>query len=76
MPWCYYVDMNLNRSWTLNPHADKDHLQTLQANIRTANLLNHTNVNQVGGVLGSPLFMVPYAADNGRRIEFGLRYGF
>lgn len=76
MPWRYYVDANLNRVWTLNPHADKDHLQTLQANVRTANLINHTNVNQVGGVLGSPLFMVPYAADTGRRIEFGLRYGF
>jgi len=30
----------------------------------------------VGGVLGSPEFGVPYAADNGRRVEAGVRYSF
>ena len=34
------------------------------------------NVTSVGGVLGSPNFGIPYAADNGRRVEFGLRYSF
>jgi hypothetical protein len=33
-------------------------------------------MTQVGGVLGSPLFGVPFAADNGRRVEAGLRYSF
>jgi len=33
-------------------------------------------VTSVGGVLGSPLFGVPYAADNGRRVEAGARYSF
>jgi hypothetical protein len=33
-------------------------------------------VTSVGGVLGSPTFGIPYAADNGRRVEFGLRYAF
>jgi len=33
-------------------------------------------VTQVGGVLGSPPFGVPYAADDGRRVELGLRYAF
>jgi hypothetical protein len=27
-------------------------------------------------VLGSPDFGVPYAADNGRRVEAGARYSF
>ena len=37
--------------------------------MRASNLPNHLNVTAVGGVLGSPLFGVPYAADNGRRVE-------
>jgi hypothetical protein len=45
-------------------------------NPRSANVLNHLNVKQVGGVLGSPMFLRPFAADNGRRIEAGLRYSF
>jgi hypothetical protein len=44
--------------------------------VRSSNLLNHTNVTAEGGVLGSPLFLVPYAADSGRRVEGGLRYNF
>ncbi|SEC08530.1 TonB-dependent receptor [Terriglobus roseus] len=76
MPGAAYVDMNLSRSFTLTPHAAKDRLQTLSANVRAANILNHTNVRRVGGVLGSPLFDKAYGADTGRRIEFGLRYAF
>ena len=45
-------------------------------NIRSTNVLNHMNVTQVGNVLGSPLFGVPYKADNGRRVEAGVRYTF
>jgi hypothetical protein len=48
----------------------------LTLNLRSSNVLNHLNVTQIGGVLGSPLFGVPYAADNGRRIEAGIRYSF
>jgi len=76
IPWVAYVDLNVSRGFTLNPHADKDHLRTLTVNVRSANVLNHMNALQVGGVLGSPFFMTPYAADTGRRIEFGLRYSF
>ncbi len=71
-----YIDMNLSRSFTLTPHAAKDRLQTLAVNVRSANVLNHVNVQQVGGVLGSPLFDRAYQADPGRRIEIGARYSF
>ena len=76
MPWTYYVDTNLQRAFKLTRDPKAEHQQTLTANIRSSNVLNHTNVTSVGGVLGSPLFGVPYAADNGRRIEAGLRYSF
>ena len=76
MPWQIYLDTNLQRTFSLTRNAKADSPQTLTANIRAANVLNHMNVTSVGGVLGSPTFGVPYAADNGRRVEFGLRYSF
>ncbi len=76
LPWNFHVDANIQRVFPLTRNAKADHPQTLTANVRSSNLLNHTNVTAEGGVLGSPLFLVPYAADNGRRIEGGLRYSF
>lgn len=76
MPWAFYVDTNLQRAFSLNRNAKADHPQTLTVNLRAANILNHMNVTEIGGVLGSPTFGRPYAADNGRRVEAGLRYSF
>lgn len=76
MPWTFYLDSNLQRAFKLTRRAKAEHQQTLTVNLRSANVLNHTNVKSVGGVLGSPLFGVPYTADNGRRVEAGLRYSF
>ena len=76
MPWQFYLDTNLQRTFKLTHNDKAEHPQTLTANIRSANVLNHLNVTQVGGVLGSPTFGIPYQADNGRRVEFGLRYAF
>jgi hypothetical protein len=76
MPWTYYLDANLQRAFKLTRNAKAEHQQTLTVNLRSVNLLNHTNVTAMGGVLGSPLFNTPYAADNGRRVEVGLRYSF
>jgi hypothetical protein len=76
MPWTFYLDTNLQRAFTLTRNAKAEHQQTLTVNLRSANVLNHTNVTAVGGVLGSPLFGIPFAADNGRRVEAGLRYSF
>jgi hypothetical protein len=68
--------MNLQRAFTLTRNPKAEHQQTVTLNLRSSNVLNHLNVTQMGGVLGSPLFGVPYAADNGRRVEAGLRYAF
>ncbi|SNT43972.1 Carboxypeptidase regulatory-like domain-containing protein [Granulicella rosea] len=76
MPWTVYLDMNLQRSFTLTKNANADHPQKIVLNVRSSNVLNHTNVTAIGGVLGSPLFGVAYGADNGRRIEGGVRYSF
>jgi hypothetical protein len=76
LPWVIYLDGNVQRAFVLTRNSKAEHQQTLTVNVRSSNLLNHTNVTQVGGVLGSPLFGVPYAADNGRRVEAGVRYSF
>jgi hypothetical protein len=76
MPWTFYLDSNLQRAFSLTKNPKAEHPQTLMVNLRSSNVLNHTNILQVGNVLGSPLFGVPYAADNGRRVEVGLRYSF
>jgi hypothetical protein len=76
MPWTFYLDTNLQRSFKLTKDPKAEHPQTLSLNIRSSNVLNHMNVLQVGSVLGSPLFGIPYAADNGRRVEVGARYSF
>ena len=76
LPWTYHLDMNLQRGFSLTRNQKAEHQQTLTANLRSSNVLNHTNVTTMGGVLGSPLFGVSYAADSGRRVEAGLRYSF
>ena len=76
MPWNIHLDTNLQRAWKLTKNAKAEHQQTLTLNIRSSNVLNHLNVTSVGGVLASPTFGIPYAADNGRRIEAGARYSF
>lgn len=76
MPRRIYLNSNLQRTFALTRNAKADHPQSLTVNLRSANVLNHRNVTQVGGVLGSPFFGQPFAADNGRRIEGGLRYSF
>ncbi|MGA8939429.1 MAG: TonB-dependent receptor [Acidobacteriaceae bacterium] len=76
MPWTYYLDSNLQRTFKLTRDPKSGHPQSLTANIRSSNVLNRLNVTAVGGVAGSPLFGQPYAGDNGRRIEGGLRYSF
>lgn len=76
MPWVFYLDTNLQRAFKLTRNSKAEHQQTLTVNLRAANILNHTNVTAMGGVLASPLFNRPFAADPGRRIEAGLRYSF
>ena len=76
MPWTFYLDSNLQRAFRLTHNAKAEHQQTLTVNLRSSNVLNHENVTAFGSVLGSPLFGQAYAADNGRRVEAGVRYAF
>jgi len=76
MPWTFHLDTNIQRAFTLTHNPKAEHQQTVTLNLRSSNVLNHLNVTSVGSVLGSPLFGVPYAADNGRRVEGGIRYSF
>jgi len=69
------LDMNLSRAFVLNP-KNTDHLRTFTFNIRSANVLNHTNVNGVGTVVSSPSLDKPYQAEAARRIEMGARFSF
>ena len=75
LPWNVHLDVNLSRTFAL-PHKTGKTAQSVALNVRSTNLLNHTNVLAVGGVLGSPLFAQAYQADNGRRVEAGLRWSF
>jgi len=74
MPAVIHLDTNLSRVWNLNP-GDKEHLRTLTFNVRSANLLNHTNVTAVGTVL-SPNLGQPISAEAARRVELGVRFAF
>lgn len=76
LPWTIDLDTNLSRAFTLNPQSKQDRQQSVTVNLRSANLINHTNVNAVGNVIGSPLFDRSLLADPGRRVELGLRYSF
>jgi carboxypeptidase family protein len=74
MPGLIHLDSDLSRAFILNS-SDKDHPLTLTFNTRSANLLNHTNVNAVETVL-SPTLGKPISAETGRRIEVGVRFAF
>src|SRR3984957_7020160 len=77
MPALIHLDMNLSRTFQLPSHGiSADRHQSITLNARSANLLNHTNVTNVGSVVGSPTFAQSLAAEAARRVEFGIRYTF
>lgn len=53
MPGTVHLDMNLSRAFQFNAKSS-DHPRTLTFNIRSADLLNHTNVTTVGTIVSSP----------------------
>jgi hypothetical protein len=75
MPATAHLDMNIRRTFLLNP-KDKDHPLNVEFNARSANLLNHTNVTTVNTVLSSSALGQPVAAETARRVELGLRFAF
>jgi hypothetical protein len=77
MPALIHLDSNLIRTFEFHSHGlAADRHQSVTLNVRSANLLNHTNVTTVGNVVGSPTFTQPLAAEAARRVEFGIRYTF
>jgi len=75
MPATVHLDMNLSRDFVLNP-KNTEHLRTVTLNVRSANVLNHTNINGVGTIVSSPSLDKPYQAEPARRIEAGARFSF
>jgi hypothetical protein len=75
MPGVVHLDTNLSRTLILNP-KDKSHSRTLTFNVRSANLLNHTNVTAVNTVVSSSALGQAVAAEAARRIELGVRFAF
>jgi Carboxypeptidase regulatory-like domain/TonB dependent receptor len=74
MPTLLHMDASLSRVFHLSS-TDKDSSRSITLNIRSANLLNHTNVTAVGTVL-SPNLGQPISADTARRVEIGARFAF
>lgn len=74
MPSLLHLDTNLSRAWRIGGRSDN--ARTLTLNLRSANLLNHTNATAVSSVVSSPLFGQPVAAESARRIELGARFSF
>lgn len=74
MPARMHLDVNVQRTFQLN--RDKDHPRNLQLNMRSANLLNHTNVTSVSTVLPSGTLGQPLTAETARRVEIGARFTF
>jgi len=75
MPSTVHLDMNLSRDFVFN-RKNMEHLRTVTINIRSANFLNHTNINGVGTIVSSPSLDQPYQAEPARRIEAGARFSF
>ncbi len=75
MPAVLHLDVNLSRDFILNPQ-NKDHPRTVSFNVRSASLLNHTNVTAVNSVLSSAAVGQPLTAEPARRVELGVRFSF
>jgi Carboxypeptidase regulatory-like domain len=75
MPTIVHMYSNLSRAFKLGPQ-DNDHPYTLTFNVRSSNLLNHTNATAVGTVVSSPTIGQPLAAEAARRVELGVRFAF
>jgi Carboxypeptidase regulatory-like domain/TonB dependent receptor len=81
MPGPIHLDMDLSRTFKLNPRdkskdKDKEQTRTLTFNVRSANLLNHTNVTAVNTILSSSVVGQPVSAEAARRVELGIRVSF
>jgi len=70
-----YLNPNVSRTFNLNP-KDQERPRTLIFNLRSANLLNHTNVTAVNTVLSSGTAGQSITTEAARRVELGVRFTF
>ncbi len=70
-----HLDANLSREWKIGSKKSAS-TNTFTLNIRSSNLLNHTNVTAVSSVVSSPTFSQPLVAESARRLELGARFSF
>lgn len=71
------VDLNLSRTFSFGKKANPEESRyKLALNVRASNVLNHANLLAMNGILTSPLFGRPLAANPARRVEFGARLNF
>ncbi len=75
MPSLSHLNASLRRDISLDHRKNHD-LRVLTLSVRSANLLNHTNVVAVGTVLGSTNFDHGVNAEPARRVELGARLSF
>jgi hypothetical protein len=71
------LDVNLSRTFTFGKRsAAAEGRYKLALNVRAGNLLNHTNLLGLNGVLASPFFGRANQAAPARHVELGLRLSF
>ena len=75
MPSLSHLNASLRRDIALD-HRKTHDSRVLTLSVRSANLLNHTNVAAVGTVLGSTNFDHGVNAEPARRVELGARLSF
>jgi outer membrane receptor protein involved in Fe transport len=64
------TDLSLFKNFTIVREHE------LQIRVEAFNLFNQTRFGQPGAIIGSPLFGVVTAAEEGRIVQLGLRYSF
>lgn len=76
-PGTLTVDCNLSRTFKMGATSQGQEARyAVTFNARATNLLNHTNVQGLNGVLASPFFGLANAALAARRVELGVRFTF
>jgi hypothetical protein len=76
-PGLINLDLNLAHDFTFSPKSDKQKdVPTLTVSINSFNILNHPNYVTYVGVLTSPFFGRPVAANPPRRTQLNLEFKF
>jgi len=76
-PGLINLDLNLAHDFLFKPQSDKQKdVPTLTVSLNSFNILNHPNYVTYVGVLTSPFFGLPVAANPPRRLQLNLEFKF